>query len=176
MTDFGTSPLMSTYLVAFIVSDYEYREFNGSNDSPIHRVFASAEDADQTSYALSESTQMLHELEEYLNIPFSLPTLDQAVIPEFRVGAMENWGLVTYPKEYLLFDPNVDTIQRQLNITQAIAHEFSHQWFGNLVTPVWWSQLWLSEGFTTLFNTLAADMVSRKKIVGKLKEFLSFNM
>lgn len=77
---------------------------------------------------------------------------------------MENWGLVTYPKEYLLFDPAVDTIQRQLNITQAIAHEFSHQWFGNLVTPVWWSQLWISEGFCTLFNTLAADMVCLQKL------------
>lgn len=88
MTDFDPTPLMSTYLVAFIVSDYEYREFNGTNEpySPISRVFVSKDDADQTSYALVEGMQMLHALEDYLKIPFSLPALDQAVVPEFRVG------------------------------------------------------------------------------------------
>lgn len=72
---------------------------------------------------------------------------------------MENWGLVTYPKEHLLFDPTVDSGLRKFNVTDMVAHEISHQWFGNLVTPKSWSYLWLSEGFATLFSTLATDSV-----------------
>lgn len=72
---------------------------------------------------------------------------------------MENWGLVTYPEKYLLLDPTIHLTSRELDITSAIAHEFSHQWFGNLVTPKWWSYLWLNEGFASLFDTLAIDLV-----------------
>lgn len=89
-TDFDPTPIMSTYLVAFIVSDYEYREFNGTNEyETVSRVFASADDANQTSYALIEGIEMLNALENYFQIPFSLPALDQAVVPEFRVGGMQ---------------------------------------------------------------------------------------
>lgn len=89
MTDFDPTPMMSTYLVAWIVSDYEYREYNGSNGyETVSRVFASKDDANQTSYALLEGMKMLSALENYFKIPFSLPSLDQAVIPEFRVGGM----------------------------------------------------------------------------------------
>lgn len=72
---------------------------------------------------------------------------------------MENWGLVTYPKEHLIYDPAADTDERLHEVTNLVAHEFSHQWFGNLVTPKWWSQLWLSEGFATLFSFIAVDLV-----------------
>lgn len=86
-TDFDPTPIMSTYLVAFIISDYEYREFNETNEyTPIFRVFASKDDTNQTSYALIEGMEMILALEQYLKVPFSLPALDQAVIPEFRVG------------------------------------------------------------------------------------------
>lgn len=77
----------------------------------------------------------------------------------FIHAAMENLGLVTYPKMHLLYDPDNDTFIRQLNITEMVAHEFSHQWFGNFVTPKFWSNLWLSEGFATLFSNIAVDLV-----------------
>lgn len=72
---------------------------------------------------------------------------------------MENYGLVTYPAKRILFDPATDVPTYKLNVSNAIAHEFSHQWFGNLVTPKWWSYLWLSEGIATVFRTLACDLV-----------------
>lgn len=73
--------------------------------------------------------------------------------------AMENWGLVTFTKVDFIFNPAVDTYVRQLNLTDMVAHELSHQWFGNIVTTKWWSQLWLNEGFATLFAFIATDLV-----------------
>lgn len=72
---------------------------------------------------------------------------------------MENWGLITYPENRLLFDPTIHTEYRQMTVTVAMTHETSHQWFGNLVSPKWWSYLWLNEGFATLFKYFAADLV-----------------
>lgn len=74
--------------------------------------------------------------------------------------AMENWGLVIYPIERILFNSSSNLASRELDVTNAISHEFSHQFFGNLVSPKWWSYLWLNEGFATLFRNLAADLVS----------------
>lgn len=73
--------------------------------------------------------------------------------------AMENWGLITYPEFRLLFDSTRHLAYRQLNITATIAHEISHHWFGNLVSPKWWTYLWLNEGFAIFFETLAVDLV-----------------
>lgn len=72
---------------------------------------------------------------------------------------MENWGLITYPESRLLFDSAIHPSSRPFKMAEAMAHELSHQWFGNLVTPNWWSYLWLSEGLATLFETLATDLV-----------------
>lgn len=72
---------------------------------------------------------------------------------------MENWGLITYPESRLLFDSAIHPSSRPFKIAEVMAHELSHQWFGNLVTPKWWSYLWLSEGFATLFESLAIDLV-----------------
>lgn len=73
---------------------------------------------------------------------------------------MENWGLVTYREPYLLYDPKVHLALRQLQVTSVISHEFSHQWFGNYVSPKWWKYIWLNEGFATLFENLGTHLVS----------------
>lgn len=74
-------------------------------------------------------------------------------------GAMENYGLVTYPKKRILFDPDTDVSAHKLNVSNAIAHEFSHQWFGDLVSPKWWTYLWLNEGIATVFRYIPCDLV-----------------
>ena len=72
--------------------------------------------------------------------------MDMAAIPDFAAGAMENWGLITYRERLLLFDPEKSGATDKESVTEVMAHELAHQWFGNLVTMKWWTDLWLNEG------------------------------
>ncbi|XP_070558837.1 glutamyl aminopeptidase-like [Ptychodera flava] len=90
-------------------------------------------------------------MESFTGIPYGLDgqlqKMDMAAIPQFGSGAMENWGLILYREERMLFDEDVDFASKQQRIARIIGHEIVHQWFGNLVTCAWWSDLWLNEGF-----------------------------
>lgn len=95
-THFGTTPPTSTYLIAYIVSDFEsVTNANASTGFP-HRVFARPNAINQTGLTLEAGEKILTAIETFLDVPFTLPKMDQAAIPDFSPGAMENWGLVTY--------------------------------------------------------------------------------
>ncbi|CAI2170148.1 17754_t:CDS:10 [Funneliformis geosporum] len=159
---FNRTPLMSTYLVAFIVGDLGYIEAytpGGRIDcEPISiRVYAPRGNEQYGEFALSVAIQALEYFTEVFGIPFPLPKCDMIAIPDFGFGAMENWGLITYRTANVLFDPIDSNVETKKNIAYTVSHEIAHQWFGNLVTMEWWDHLWLNEGFATWAGNFAVD-------------------
>ncbi|XP_035779014.1 aminopeptidase N-like [Anopheles albimanus] len=151
---FETTPRMSVYLLAFMVSDFPYIE-EGQQ-----RVYARPSSLNNTKFALEAGLRILDALDEHIGIPYSsyMLKLDQVALPDFEIGSMENWGLCNYREEYLLYQPGVSTYLTETFITTIIAHEYTHQWLGNVVTNEWWSYLWLNEGFATLYEYMAPDL------------------
>ena len=155
---FATTPIMSTYLVAFAVGPLEFTEQTNKCGTVV-RVYTTPGIVHQGEFALNCACRILEFFSDYFGIPYPMKKMDMIGIPDFSMGAMENWGLVTYRTTALLFDPKDSTTQAKQRVTSVVAHELAHQWFGNLVTMDWWTDLWLNEGFATWAGTLATDFL-----------------
>lgn len=156
MVKFSPTPKMSTYLLAFIVGDFEFVESRTKRGVQV-RVFTTPGKKHQASFALDCAVKTLDFYEEYFDIKYPLPVLDMIAIPDFASGAMENWGAITYRESALLIDEEHSSASTRQWVALVIAHELAHQWFGNLVTMEWWTHLWLNEGFASYIEYLAVD-------------------
>ncbi len=151
---FATSKPLPTYLVAFFVGDFDVVEMPAmpktsvrDHEVPLRGIAAKGK-GKELHYALSQTQSVVEGLEDYFQIPYPYSKLDVLAVPDFAAGAMENAGAITYREQLLLLDDKASIGQKRSSISVQ-AHELAHQWFGNLVTPVWWNDIWLNEAFAT---------------------------
>lgn len=158
ITTFEDTPIMSTYLLAFVYGQLGYTEAKTKNGVKV-RVYATPDKVKLTDFALDVSVKALEFFEEYFGVPYPLPKLDVIGLPDFSSGAMENWGLITFREQVLYVDPKSSTIDTKQFVAMVVCHEIAHQWFGNLVTMKWWNDLWLNESFANLMEYRAVDEI-----------------
>jgi len=145
---FAETPPLSSYLIAVCIGDLASSPEVKVRGFPV-RTWAVPPKQQLTAFGEEVAASVLPLLEDYFAQPYAYGKVDQVAVPDFEAGAMENAGCITYREVALLLDPKTAPLNIQKRVAEVITHELSHQWFGNLVTMVWWDDLWLNEAFAT---------------------------
>ena len=172
-TDFETTVKMSTYLKAFAIVDFGSVHHKSPITKTDHELFARTEligEKDQADTDIDTTNVMWFPMEctgrttdmlgHMLGVEYpgmGVDKADQIALPDFDAGAMENWGLVTYREQSLLFDMNRDRFSRKSYVCTTVSHEMAHMWFGDYVTCQWGDELWLNEAFATYFAWVGVE-------------------
>jgi alanyl aminopeptidase len=149
---FATTRPLPTYLLAFAVGPFDVVDWQPVPASDLReqalplRGITTRGKGDEIRFALENTADIVLELESYYGTAYPYAKLDIIAIPDFDSGAMENAGAIMYREQRILLREDSPVVDKHTFFSMH-AHELAHQWFGNLVTPVWWDDLWLKESF-----------------------------
>ncbi len=152
--EFATTRPLPTYLIAFGVGPYDVVDYAALPPTAIRgrpvplRGITARGKGDKINYGLKNTAGILEAIEGYFGIPYPYKKLDLIAAPDYAFGAMENPGAIVY-REYLMLMDETSALRQRRSYAGVHSHELAHQWFGNLVTPVWWEDIWLNEAFAT---------------------------
>jgi hypothetical protein len=175
---YETTKPLPTYLIAFAVGPLQVVEGppvppNDVRRKPLPlRVIGTQGDAARFRFALEQAPDLIRRLELYFGIAFPYPKIDLIASP-IHAGAMENAGAIIFTESLLALD-RPPTPRQQMAFGLVAAHELAHQWFGDLVTPAWWDDIWLNESFAEWMGGKIADQwrphfgIEEEELVGTL--------
>ncbi|KAK1749389.1 aminopeptidase 2 [Echria macrotheca] len=143
---FNTTPRTSTYLICFVVGDFDFIESTQLRfPVRVYGVKGSTTKLQHGTHMLKVAVDALDRYEKLFGLPYPLPKLDLVALPD--AGALENWGCIVFGERFILLDAETTAAKSWQMATETLCHEIAHQWFGNLVTMAWWDDLWLNEAF-----------------------------
>lgn len=160
-TDFAATPIMSSYLVTFLVSETFVVLAQDTTFNPPIRIIGRSNTVGLADHALELAVKMTEFFDDYFGIPYETlhPNLlnDHISSPDWASAGTENWGMVSYRELYMIINKSETIMSNEHYAATLVSHELAHKWFGNLITCYWWSNTWINEGYASYFGYIATN-------------------